>query len=155
MERHILREGTSSCPISSSGIQGVPTLSPPCKPYHQRSLWPAAYPWLDSRFSALCLKSDHVVITWSPPGYTPVEPDRPDALSFLCLLITMWQLVKAHWVTRNEPKIHVVYRITSLSSKNFLPSISKCYQLCWCLWSLISQVKTFIHYFQRYCMPLP
>ena len=27
MERHILREGTSSCPISSSWSQGVPTLA--------------------------------------------------------------------------------------------------------------------------------
>ena len=30
-----------------------------------------------------------------------------------CLLITMWQLVKAHGVTRNEPKIHVIYYITT------------------------------------------
>ena len=36
MERHILREGTSSCPISSSGSLGVPTLAPPCNPYRQR-----------------------------------------------------------------------------------------------------------------------
>ena len=27
MERHILREGTSSCPIPSSGSQGVPMLA--------------------------------------------------------------------------------------------------------------------------------
>ena len=36
MERHILREGTSSCPISSSWSQGVPTLAPPCKPNRHR-----------------------------------------------------------------------------------------------------------------------
>ena len=31
-----LETGTSSCPISSSWSQGVPTLAPPCKPYRQR-----------------------------------------------------------------------------------------------------------------------
>ena len=36
MERHILRKGTSSCPISSSGSQGAPTFAPPCKLYRQR-----------------------------------------------------------------------------------------------------------------------
>ena len=51
-------------------------------------------------------------ITWSPSGYTPVGPDCPDVLPFLCLLITTWQLVKAHGVTRNEPKIHVISYIT-------------------------------------------
>ena len=45
---------------------------------------------------------------WSPSGYTPVGPDCPDALSSPCLLITTWQLVKAHGVTRNKPKIHVI-----------------------------------------------
>ena len=36
------------------------------------------------------------VITWSPSGYTPVGPGCPDTLSPPCLLITTWQLVKAH-----------------------------------------------------------
>ena len=36
MERHIFREGTSSCPISSSWSQGVKTVGLPCKPYSQR-----------------------------------------------------------------------------------------------------------------------
>ena len=52
MERHILREETSSCPISSSESLRVPALAPPCKP---RRLWSAASPSPDSRFSALCL----------------------------------------------------------------------------------------------------
>ena len=58
MERHILREGTPSCLISSFGSEGVPMLAPTCKPYrqrHLRCLWLAAYPWIDSRFSGLCL----------------------------------------------------------------------------------------------------
>ena len=54
-------------------------------------------------------KSDDVVITWSPSGYTPVRPDCPDTVPSPCLLITTWQLVKAHGVTRNEPKIHVIW----------------------------------------------
>ena len=51
-----------------------------------------------------------VLITWSPSDYTPVGPDCSDTL--FCLLITTWQLVKAHGVTRNEPKIHVMCYIT-------------------------------------------
>ena len=68
-ERHILKEGTSSCPISSSWSQGVPTLAPSCKPYPQRRprrLGSAAYPWFECWFSGLCLNmtawfSYHVV----------------------------------------------------------------------------------------------
>ena len=56
-------------------------------------------------------KSAHVVlITWSPSGYIPVGPNFPDALP--CILITTWQLVKAHGVIKNEPKIHVLSYIT-------------------------------------------
>ena len=58
------------------------------------------------RFSALSLN----LITWCPPGYTPVVPDCPDVLS--CWLITTWQLVKAHGITRNEPKIYGICYIT-------------------------------------------
>ena len=59
-------------------------------------------------------KSDRVVlITWSPSGYTPVGSDCHDALSSPCLLITTWKLVKAHGVTKNEPKIHVICYITA------------------------------------------
>ena len=58
MERHILREWTSSFHKSSSGRQGMPRLAPPYKPYRQRQ--PNASdrlhcPWLDSRFSSLSL----------------------------------------------------------------------------------------------------
>ena len=58
-------------------------------------------------------KSDcMVLITWSPSGYTPVVLDCLIVLSYPCLLITAWQLVKTHGVTRNEPKIHVICYIT-------------------------------------------
>ena len=60
-------------------------------------------------------KSERVVlITWSSSGYTPVRPECPDAPSFSCLLIKMWQLTKAHRVARNEPKIHVICYITEV-----------------------------------------
>ena len=64
-------------------------------------------------YSLPLLKSDCVVITWSPSTYTSVGPDCPDALPSPCLLITMWQLIKAHGVTRNELKIHVICYITT------------------------------------------
>ena len=56
-------------------------------------------------------KSDRVVIT--SRGLLPVTHllDRT-ALSSPCLLITTWQLVKAHGVIRNEPKIYVICYIT-------------------------------------------
>ena len=78
------------------------------------TLWSAACPSFDSRFSTLS-KSDRVVIMWSPSGYTPVGPDCPDALSPSSLLITTWQLVKEHGVTRNKPKIQVICYITSVA----------------------------------------
>ena len=112
MERHILREGTSSCLISSSGSQGVSTLAPPCKRYRQKRPNPLIGWVCLVRIPILCTlsKSDCVVlITWSPFGYTHFGPD---VLSSCCLLITTWQLVKAHGVTRNEPKIHVICYIT-------------------------------------------
>ena len=114
MGRHILRDEASSCPISSSESQKVPTLAPPCKPYRQRRPNPLIGCVSLARLSILCTlsNSDRVVITWSPSSYTPVGPDCPDALSSPYLLITTWQLVKAHGVTRNEPKIHVICYIT-------------------------------------------
>ena len=67
-----------------------------------------------ARLPILCTlsKSDCVVITWFPSGYTPVGPGYPDAPSSPCLLITTWQLVKVQGVTKNELKIHVVCYIT-------------------------------------------
>ena len=64
MEWHILREGTSFCPISSSWTQGVPMLAPPCNLYRQR--WPNA--------------SDRLRI----PG-SSLDSDWPD-----CLNLTVW-----------------------------------------------------------------
>ena len=115
MERHILREGSSFCPISSSRSQGVPMLAPLAsyRQRHPKYLWSDAFPWLGYRFSGLS-KSDCMVLT-SPgllPVCTPARPACPDALPFPCLLITTWQFVKVHGVTRNKPKIHVICYIT-------------------------------------------
>ena len=95
-------------------------------------------------------KTDPVVlITWSPSGYTPVWPEYPDAPSSSCLQIKMWQLTKAHWVTKNEPKIQVICYITieSQSSISLLPGSlwlwigSNCYGSIyvsnWSLWKLL------------------
>ena len=99
------------------GARGCKRLHhPPCKPYLQRRPNPLIAACPLARLSILCTqsKSDRVVITWSPSSCTPVGPDYPDALSSPCLLITTWQLVKAHGVTRNESKIHVIFYITLL-----------------------------------------
>ena len=89
----------------------MPTLAPPCKlvrqaPDRLRVPRSTVILWTLS-------KSDReVLITWSPSGYTPVRPECPDAPSSSCLQIKMWQLTRAHGVTRNEPKIHVICYIT-------------------------------------------
>ena len=102
--RDICSERGLLLPISSSGGQWVPTLAPPCKLVRDDLIGRVSHARL--RFSAL------VLIPWSPSGYTPVVPDCPDVLLYPCLLITTWRLVKAHGVTRNEPKIHVICYIT-------------------------------------------
>ena len=91
----------------------MPTLAPPCKPYRQRRPARLRVP-RSTPDSQPRSKSDHVVITWSPSGYTPVVPYYPDVLSSPYLLITTWQIVKAHRVTSNEPKIHVICYITQV-----------------------------------------
>ena len=98
-------------PISSSRSQGVPTLAPSCKLVRDAS----ARLRVPCSTAILCTlsKTDRVVlITWFPSGYTPVRPECPDVPSSSCLLIKMWQLTKAHGVTRNELKIHVICYVT-------------------------------------------
>ena len=101
-------------PYLLPGAKGMSTLALPCKLVRDTS----------NRLRVPCStldslplsKSDRVVlITWSPSGYTPVVPDCPDVQSYPCLLISAWQRVKGHGVTRNEPKIHVIYYITQIA----------------------------------------
>ena len=112
--RDILSKRGLLLPISSSRSQVVPTLAPPCKLVRD-----ASFRLRVPRSTAiLCTlpKSDRVIfITWSPSGYTPVQPECPDVPLSSCLPIKMWQLSKGHGVTRNEPKIHVICYITYLS----------------------------------------
>ena len=94
--------------------RGCQRLHPhPCKPYHQRQhkrLWSVAYSWLNSRFWLNWLsKSDGVVLISRGllPDTHVLDRLTPTHLPSPCLLITTWQLVKAHGVIRNEPNIHV------------------------------------------------
>ena len=90
-----------------------------------------------ARLPILCTlcKSDRMVITWSPSGYTPVGPACHDALSTPCFLITTWQLVKAHGVTRNEPKIDVICYITY---DCFFSTHFKHISFCFCVSAFLS-----------------
>ena len=71
------------------------------------------------QFSALCL---NLTVCFSSHGLLLVT--HLFSLSALivlsCLLITMWQLFKAHGVTRNEPKIHGICYITHGTHVYFL-----------------------------------
>ena len=95
--RHILREGTS-CPIPFSGSQGVPTLASPCKLVRDDLIGCVSLARL--QFFPLCL---NLTAWFSSRGLLPVTHLLyPSALIALpCLLLTTWQLVKAHGVTRN------------------------------------------------------
>ena len=96
-------------PIFSSRSQGVPTLAPPCKFLRDNLIGCVSLTRL--QFSALCL---NLTVWFSSHGLLLViHLLYPSALIMLpCLLITTWQLVKAHGVNRNEPKIHVICYIT-------------------------------------------
>ena len=105
----ILREVTSSCPISSSWSQLVLKLAPPCKPYRQRR--PNVSDRLripGSPLSRLCLN----LTAWLSCGLLPVTHLLDLTALTRChppvLLNTTWQLVKAHRVTRSEPMSYVI-----------------------------------------------
>ena len=88
------------------------------------TLQSAACASLDSWFSDLCL---NLTVWFSYQVVSFRLHTRwnwlPDLLSSPCLLITTWQLVKAHGVTRNEPKIHVICYIiiAHFSISNAIP----------------------------------
>ena len=128
-----------------------------------------------ARLSILCTvsKIDCLVITWSLSGYTPVGPECPDALSSPCLLSPTWQLVKAHRVTRNERKIHVmlynIYILVCLSvclsrflfvslylfvSVSLFPSLSLSLSLSFSLFLSI-YLYFYISFFINVCIYLP
>ena len=111
VKRHIFRESEDFFPYLLPGARGCQRLHPLSSLSETPPVGCVSLARL--RFSALS-KSHHVVlITWSPSSYTPVRPKWPDAPSSSCLLIKMWKLTKAHGVTRNKPKIHVICYITN------------------------------------------
>ena len=74
-------------------------------------------------------KSDRgVLITWSPSGYTPVQHECLDTPSSSSLLVKMWQLAKAHGVTKNEPKIYDICYITLVDLEPCRKHLVRIYQ---------------------------
>ena len=103
---YILREGTSFAPYLLLGARGCQCLYPFASRIVRR---PNASNRLCIHGSTLdsdrpdCLNLT-VWFTWSPSGYTAAQPAYPDALPSPCLLITTWQLVKAHGSQGTNPK---------------------------------------------------
>ena len=98
-------------PISSSRSQGVPTLAPPYKLIRDNLIGCVSHAWL--RFSTFCL---NLTIWFSSHGPLPVTRlfNLSTLIMLSCLLITTWQLVKTHGVTKNELKIHGICYITHI-----------------------------------------
>ena len=97
--------------ISSSRGQGVSSLATPCMLVRDTS------DRLHVPCSTAILCTLFNLTTWfSSGGLLPVTyllyPTALIVLSSSRLRIKMWQLAKAHGVTRNEPKIHVIFYIT-------------------------------------------
>ena len=87
-------------PITSSRSQGVPTLESSSETPLLCSM-----SLVRLRFSAFWL---NLTAWFSSRGFLPVTHlfDLSALIVLSCLLNTTWQLVKAHGVTRNKPKIH-------------------------------------------------
>ena len=105
--RDIYSERGLLLPISSSMSQGCQCLHPLAS---SSETPPIGYVSLTRlRFSALCL---NLTAWFSSRCLLPVShllyPTALIVLSSSSLLIKIWQLAKAHGVTWNEPKIHVI-----------------------------------------------
>ena len=122
--------------MSSSGSQGVPVLAPPLQIISSETL---NMPLISCVSLAQLLILCSVEI-W-PRGYHVVSfqlhrcwTSLPQPLPLPCLQITMWQLVKAHRFTRNEPKIHDICYITmntsSLLQQCPVHILFECFQRC-------------------------
>ena len=94
-------------PYVLPGARGCQRLQPLAS--SSETTWSATCPWLGSILCTLSKSDRMILIMWS---HTPIRPECPDALPSSCLLMEMWQLAKAHGVTRNKPKIHVIFYIT-------------------------------------------
>ena len=98
-------------PYFLPGARGYQCLQPLASSSEMPLIGCVSLAWL--RFSALCL---NLTAWFSSHGLFPVIHllylTALIVLSSTCLLIKMWQLVKVHRFTRNEPKIHVICYIT-------------------------------------------
>ena len=108
MERHISEKGFL-LPISSSRNQGCQRLHPLASSLVTPLIGRVSLAGL--QFSALC---PNLTAWFSSRGFLPVTHlfDLSALIVLSSLQITTWQLVKAHGVTRNEPKIHSICYIT-------------------------------------------
>ena len=81
------------------------------------------------RFSALCLNLTAWFSSRDPLPVTHLFDLSALTRRHLRLLIKMWQLTKAHGVTRNEPKIHGICYITICywSSKFYISTLNGCF----------------------------
>ena len=121
VERHILREKTSSSHMFFQEPGGANA----CTPLQAETPLIGCVSLARRRFSVLC---PNLTAWFSSRGLLPVTHLLyPSALVVLsCLLITTWQLVKAHGITRNEPKIHGICYITLVKKKYFNRSTLNC-----------------------------
>ena len=140
VERHILRERTSFSHIffpEPGGANG-------CTLFQAVVRVPLMYligcvTLAQLRFSALC-----------PHGYHHVVSFRLHTCctwvlwSRCCLLIKMWQLAKAHGVTWNKPKIHVICYITRGSIPGqVIPKCREEENLVFCFGALFNSTLNF------------
>ena len=96
-------------PYLLSGARGCQRLHPLASLSEMPLIGCVSLAWL--RFSALC---PNLTAWFSSRGPFPVTHlfDLSDLIVLSCLLITMWQHLKALGVTKNEPKTHGICYIT-------------------------------------------
>ena len=131
MERHILREGTSSCPIFSSWNQGVPMLEPPCKPYRQRrsntSDWlPIPGSTLDSDWTD-CLNLtawfSYYIVSFRLHTCSTGRPRRTTIALFTNQNVKACQSTQGHQERTQNPCQQSLYNITFCSDPEVFSSI--------------------------------
>ena len=140
MERHILREGTSFCAMSSSWSQGVAVVAPPCKPYPQRrpktsdrlripSFEPRFSDWTD--YLHLTAGFSYLVVSFRLHTYSTGLSRRTTIPLFTHQNVTACQ---AHRVIWNEPKMHVNYHYIYIYTYISPSPLHHGYlQMQWCL----------------------
>ena len=107
MERHILREGTSSHIFFRD-----PGSANACTPLQAETPLIGRVSLARLRFSALCKSGCVVLIMSSPSGYTSVRPECPDVIfQFTNQNVTACQSIWGH-LERSENPCHKLYNTT-------------------------------------------